>query len=159
IRRADLAAVLGKCLGDGANFSINSLVTRLELRLAMLEYPLRSGPQEELRWFVAETDALRRLRADAPPEMRDRFIHETRHWIMRDLRVGGEVSGRKYVFPRDHRLGHLLADLMKHFGESSIESWNDQIWETLSLQALWRICRAGVSGVKGAQQPTARTVR
>ena len=59
----------------------------------MLEYPLRSGPQEELRWFVAETDALTRLRADAPSGMRERFIAETRHWVMRDLRVGGELVG------------------------------------------------------------------
>ncbi|HTU27359.1 MAG TPA: DUF2309 domain-containing protein [Pirellulales bacterium] len=159
IRREDLVAVLEQDLGARANVTINSLATRLELRLAMLEYPLRSGPREELRWFVAETDALRRLRADAPPGMRERFIAETQRWIMRDLRVGGEQSGRKYVFPRDHRLGQLLADLMKRFGESSIESWNDQIWETMSLHALWRICREGVHAVGTATQPSPRPVR
>ena len=65
----------------------------------MLEYPLRSGPPEELRRFVAETDAFTRLRADAPSGMRERFIAETRHWVMRDLRVGGESAGREHALP------------------------------------------------------------
>ncbi|HEX4141918.1 MAG TPA: DUF2309 domain-containing protein [Pirellulales bacterium] len=159
IRRNDLAAVLAKDLGDGASVSINSLATRLELRLAMLEYPLRSGPPAELRWFVAETDALTRLRADAPSGMRERFIAETRHWIMRDLRVGGELVGREHAVPRDPRIQHLLADLVRHFGESTIELWSDEVWETLALQALWRICREGASSTESVVPPPAAAVR
>ena len=64
IRFADLEAVLSEELGPAAVERIASLCTRLELRLAMLEYPLRHGPAAELRWFVAETDALKKVRAD-----------------------------------------------------------------------------------------------
>ncbi len=48
---------------------------------------------------------------------------------------------------------------MKHFGESSIENWGDKIWETLSLHALWRICRTGVHSVESPAQPAADALR
>src|SRR5262249_23090247 len=62
IRFADLQQVLRDDLGRRADEKPLRLATRLELRLAMLQYPLRFGPTEELLWFVAETDALRRVR-------------------------------------------------------------------------------------------------
>src|SRR5437660_10156632 len=63
IRPADLEAVLRGDLGPAADERILSFGTRLELRLAMLQHPLRQAPDEELRWHVAETDALTRYRA------------------------------------------------------------------------------------------------
>ena len=63
IRFDDLRAVLREDLGGRADEPVPPHGTRLDLRLAMLEYPLRSGPTEELRWFMAETDALRRVAA------------------------------------------------------------------------------------------------
>ena len=108
---------------------------------------------------MAETDALTRLRDDAPSGMRERFVAETRHWIMRDLRVGGEMVGHEHAFPRDQRIQHLLADLIRHFGESAIENWGDNVWETLSLQALWRICREGVHATESVLPAPASAVR
>ena len=84
----DLTAVLREELGAAADERILAFGTRLDLRLAMLKYPIRQAPDAELRWFVAETDALTRYRADVPPAARDRFLEETRHWVMRDLRGG-----------------------------------------------------------------------
>lgn len=75
----DLAEVLHDDLGDQSDGLIGPLGTRYHLRLTMLQYPLRLGPTEELRWFVAETDALTRVREDAPPEMRERLLEETRN--------------------------------------------------------------------------------
>jgi uncharacterized protein YbcC (UPF0753/DUF2309 family) len=57
IRQADLEAVLKEDLGSNADEPVFRNCTRFELRLAMLQYQLREGPTEELRWFVAETDA------------------------------------------------------------------------------------------------------
>ena len=88
IRVDDLAAVLRDDLGERSDALIGPLGTRYHLWLTMLQYPLRLGPTEELRWFVAETDALTRVRKEAPPEMRERLLQETRHWVMRDLRNG-----------------------------------------------------------------------
>jgi uncharacterized protein YbcC (UPF0753/DUF2309 family) len=152
IRVEDLAAVLHDDLGDQADGLIGPLGTRYHLRLRMLQFPLRLGPTEELRWFVAETDALTRVRADAPPEKRDRLLQETRHWVMRDLRNGQRSHGDS---PSSHgraisalRERAVVADLLERLGESSIERWSAATWETFTLQALWRVCREHVQDVE-----------
>src|SRR5437899_737894 len=57
IRFADLQEVLEEDLGEGAREEIPCFGTRLDLRLAMLQYPLRTGPTAELVWYVAEANA------------------------------------------------------------------------------------------------------
>ena len=147
IRLEDLEAALQEDLGDEADVLLGQLGTRYHFRLAMLQYPLRLGLEEELRWFVAETDALTRFRQDAPPEMRRRFIDDTVRWVMRNLssKDGPGDSGSSHSV--DRRGLQLLADLLNHFGRSSIESWSESNWEALSLQALWRVCRLGVHSI------------
>ena len=78
IRFADLRSVLQDDLGERANETVAGLVSRLELRLTMLQYPMRMGPASELQWFVAETAALRLVRPEAPSATRARLIAETR---------------------------------------------------------------------------------
>src|SRR5579883_81636 len=78
IRFTDLQEVLEQDLGDRAGEKIPCFGTRLELRLAMLQYPLRSGPTDELVWYVAEANALRRVRQEASSAIRGRLIAETR---------------------------------------------------------------------------------
>ena len=63
IRVEDLEAVLIDDLGDEADRLVASFGTRYALRLAMLQFPLRTGPTAELRWVIAETDALRTIPA------------------------------------------------------------------------------------------------
>jgi uncharacterized protein YbcC (UPF0753/DUF2309 family) len=53
IRFDELKTVLNRDLGESSNETINGLSTRLELRLAMLERPMRSGDGRELDWFMA----------------------------------------------------------------------------------------------------------
>lgn len=151
IRVDDLIAVLHDDLGDQSDGLIGPLGTRYHLRLTMLQYSLRLGPTEELRWFVAETDALTRVRKEAAPELRDRLLQETRHWVMRDLRNGQRIHGEspssigRAVSALRERA--VVADLLERLGESSIEHWSEASWETFTLQALWRVCRAGVGQV------------
>jgi hypothetical protein len=92
IRFEDLRAVLIEELGEAVGDRIAGMCNRLQLRQAMLEYPLRHGPAAELRWFVAETDALKRVRSDVSATTRARLIAETRRWAMRDLRGGAGTS-------------------------------------------------------------------
>lgn len=68
IRLDDLGEMLRRDLGRRADEPIASLTTRLQLRLAMLQFPIKSGPDSELRWFVAETDALQKMRDEVPPQ-------------------------------------------------------------------------------------------
>src|SRR5262245_34395097 len=125
IRFVSLDAVLREDLGSSAGERIADLSTRLELRRAMLQYPLRFGPTEELLWFIAETDALRRVRPDASAAVRGRLIAETRHWVMRDLR--GNSVGPASPSPD-------FSGLLERFGESRIEAWGDDVWEAFTLQ-------------------------
>lgn len=142
IRFAHLEDVLAEDLGDRAPERILGLCTRLELRQAMLAYPLRTGPAEELRWYVAEKNALRRVRGEASSAVRDQLIAETRRWVMRDLRGGHEAfhNGRRRARP----VPDTLSSLFGRFNDSAIEQWTDADWQGFTLQALWRICCDGV---------------
>ena len=131
IRVDDLAAVVRKELGSRANETISGLGTRWELRLAMLQYPLRFGPPEELLWFVTATDALQRFREEARRSVRARFIDETQHWVMRDLREPSRRGGSHSTPAADSSQQSLLADIMERFDESTIETWPEETWEAL----------------------------
>lgn len=141
IRDEDLAAVLQHDLGERADELIGMLGTRFHLRQAMLRYPLRTAPSAELRWVVAETDALRKLRRDADPEVQERLVENTRRWIMRDFSSAGPKSATQGV---SAPLLQTIAELFESFDGSSIEHWSDETWEAFTLQLLWRICYRGV---------------
>ena len=64
IRFEELKETLEHDLGDAGGGENPCFGTRLDLRLAMLENPLRIGPTEELVWYVAEANALRRIRQE-----------------------------------------------------------------------------------------------
>jgi uncharacterized protein YbcC (UPF0753/DUF2309 family) len=140
IRADDLLAVLEDDLGMKAIEGIARLVSRIDLRLAMLQYPLRTGPAEELLWFVAMTDALRRVRAVASVAAKQKLVAETRRWVMRDLRsrIGANGAAARPGW---------VAELFEQFGESGIESWDASTWEAVTLELLWGVCREGVCGV------------
>ncbi|HEY2839484.1 MAG TPA: putative inorganic carbon transporter subunit DabA, partial [Pirellulales bacterium] len=147
----DLAAVLIEDLGDDGDRLLGYLGTRYHLRLAMLQHPLRLGPDEELRWLIAETDALRRFRDETPFQVREQMVESTRRWVMRDLRSGLSPDGR--------HIRETLASLFEQFGESQIEQWGAETWEAFTLHALWRICHRGVHGVPRFAVPQAPAVR
>jgi uncharacterized protein len=137
IRLADLRGVIRDDLGERAMGQIAGLATRLQLRLAMLQYPIRTGPASELQWFVGETDALERVRSDVSAGKRGKLIGETRRWVMRDLR--GATGDRRPAW---------LPEVLYHFREGGIENWREETWEALALETLWHVCRAGVEGVR-----------
>jgi uncharacterized protein YbcC (UPF0753/DUF2309 family) len=158
IRYAGLQEVLEQDLGARAGEKVPCFGTRLDLRLAMLQYPLRTGPTEELVWYVAETNAMRRVRAEASAAVRARLIAETRRWVMRDLRRG--VDPTQNGPPRRRQeVSDSLAELLDRFGESTIESWTDDRWEGFTLQALWRVCCDGARDLPPFTPRPPQTVR
>ncbi|MBL8799561.1 MAG: DUF2309 domain-containing protein [Planctomycetia bacterium] len=146
IRFAGLEAMLRDDLGDAADERLPPRCTRFELRLAMLQHPVRFGPTEELLWFVAETDALRHVRPATPPATRLRLIAETRRWVMRDLR-GGHEAGHNGGATAGQRAAAGLSGLLERFGEARIEGWTPEQWEAFALQSLWRVCCDGAATV------------
>ncbi|MFK8114322.1 MAG: putative inorganic carbon transporter subunit DabA, partial [Rubripirellula sp.] len=71
---SDLEAVLQKDLAEHSGEEVCGLGTRAEIRLAMLRHAVQIGPDAELRWIVAETDALERFRERATRLNRTRII-------------------------------------------------------------------------------------
>ena len=147
-------------LGDRAGEKVPCFGTRLDLRLAMLQNPLRTGPTDELVWYVAEANALRRIRQDVSAADRARLIAETRRWVIRDLRGFDETSRHGSSEPEgDRRIPDSLAELLFRFGKSKMEYWSDEDWEGLTLQALWRVCCDGVRDIPAFTTPAPLAIR
>lgn len=144
IRVSDLEAVLIDDLAEEADRLIANLGTRFALRLAMLQFPLRTGPAAELRWVIAETDALRRFRPEVEPEIRDRLIAETRKWIQANHQHSRAQAGRFAI--------NVLDDVFEQFDRRTINAWHPQTWEAFCLNFLWRVCRKGVQMVDDGKQ-------
>lgn len=145
IRFEELAAVLREQLKEQADQPIINSTTRFTLRMAMLQYALRSGPPEELYWFMAETDALRVVRSDASFAARSQLISETRRWAMRDL--------------RSHASDEATRDAFTSTGDKRMENWSTSDWESFALRALWRACCDGVKGLPRFTPPVALPTR
>ena len=149
-RVEELSEVLVEDLGDAADFLVGFLGTRYHLRLAMLQYPMRMADPTELEWLIAETDALRTFRADAPGLACERTIEETHHWVMRDLRNGDSRSRTKSTqnfATNDSEIKAIVRQLFDTFGKSQIESWGPDNWEAYTLHLLWQVCQRGVGQV------------
>ena len=134
----DLEAAVKDDLGEHWNDEINGLGTRGEIRYAMLRHVVLVGPDAELRWIVAETDALERFREKATQINRTRIVSAAKKWLQQSDRSRNE-------------LGELVG-LLDKFGRDS-SNWNKSAWESFSLHLLWRVCLQGVSSHSVAAQP------
>lgn len=152
IRFEDLEAALRDDLNDAGNVEVALGCTRFQLRLSMLQTALREGTREELGWFVAETNALRRFASNVPPANRDRLVAETRRWALRDLRATIRPSSTP-------TRNSNLVELLKNTGNRNVEDWGSHAWEAFALQAMWRICRDGVADVPQFVEPPAIPIR
>jgi uncharacterized protein YbcC (UPF0753/DUF2309 family) len=167
IQLDDIATSVREDLGGSGGEIVCGLNSRHDLRLAMLRHPLRVGPAEELRWFVAETDALRRVRPEASAAVRDRFVQETRQWALQELHPAVRSgSSRDNVAPPSSlvpeqitRMQSLFGDLFERFGARHVDRWSATTWEAFSLQVLWRLCRDGGQLAAGLPHPRPPGVR
>lgn len=149
IRGADLRSVLLEDLGERGEEAILPQVSRLEIRLAMLQHAVWAGRAPELRWFVAETSALRRMRPGVSAATRRMMISETRRWVLRDLRG----SGASRRFPG------WASELLAGHDTTELENSDGTRWEALTLEALWRACCEGVEGVSAPEGEVRAAIR
>jgi uncharacterized protein YbcC (UPF0753/DUF2309 family) len=136
IRDVDLREALAYDLGSRRDQSVASLTTLFDLRLAMLGHPLRMAPVAELRWFIAETDALRRYRQDVPASQRGAYLAEARAALLPLLQ---DPTASLH----NELLTHAVRELPARF-----DHWSAENWERCTLTLLWRVCRQGVHGLK-----------
>jgi uncharacterized protein YbcC (UPF0753/DUF2309 family) len=146
-QRADLLAVLSDDLGDTAEQPIAPFTNRIALRLAMLEHDIRVAPTAELRWFVAETDALQRFRNDVGEQQRAAMIDAAQRWVATEANRDPHADAR--LSKQQRRAHDLLSQLIDH-GDKRAPHWSPRKWEAFTLQLLWRICRTGVHGLPAA---------
>ncbi len=134
----DLEAVIQDDLGDRASEQINGLGTRCEIRYAMLRHPLHIGPDAELRWVVAETDALQLFRERTTQINRSRIVSAAKKWLQDPADTPEAI--------------HDQNGLLKKFGPN-FSNWSDSAWESFALHLLWRRCLAGVKSFTPASLP------
>lgn len=139
----DIEAVLQEDLGDSAQTPAGPAGTRLQLRLGMLNHPMRTGPTAELRWVIEQTSALNRFQDSTPNALREQSIQATKHWVMRDF---GDGSFRN----ADEKTRRMLDDLFLRFDRGELDNWTDAAWEEFTLHLLWLACREGARSVGGA---------
>lgn len=140
IRLEDLTSVLQNSAEEHAERRIASLCTRRDLRLAMLEYPLHSGPPVELRWVVAETDALRKFRHDVDPDVRRKVLDETRERVLQRARLGA----------KEPECDDSLDSALRQFVGHAPKDRDDRTWEAFVLNCLWRVCCDGIQQADAA---------
>jgi len=85
ITDADFIAALRDEHGQAASESIAGLSTRLEVRLAMLKYPLKVASFAELEWFIAEADALRRFLPEVSLQAQEAALAASRDAGIKDI--------------------------------------------------------------------------
>tara|TARA_R110002049_G_scaffold2750_4_gene21904 strand:+ start:44808 stop:47903 length:3096 start_codon:yes stop_codon:yes gene_type:complete len=141
IRVEDLSAVFIDDLGDEADRLVGNFGTRYALRLAMLQFPLRTGSGAQLRWVIAETDALRVFREEVPHHVRDDMIAATRQWVMQETANGNRVESPSTP---DAATDDPFTETLASLSTKPSESWNNKNWEAFTLSFLWRVCQRGV---------------
>ena len=129
---ADVEAALKELTSEGDKSLAGGLTTRLELRRLMLRYPLYVAPAGELKWLVAESDALRKIRPEVDESNRIQWLRSTHRWILRDfgdgLNAGKRETGSK-----------LVESELTGLRRGDPASWPESDWEAVSLQLLWAI--------------------
>ncbi len=141
---------------------IGGLVRRIELRLSMLQHPVTPANENELRWMIAESDALRRFRSGMSHESRDRLLEETQHWIMRDLRqsrASTEASSSNLSASCPEQFQSIVQDVITQFGRNSIENWSDSTWEQACLTLIWKLSLCRLKSTPAPAPPVHREVR
>lgn len=157
----DLREVLQEQSDFHGDHRVAGIVRRIDLQLSMLQHPVVPGTENELRWMIAESDSLKRFRAEMTHEVRDRLLEETQHWIMRDVRASGpsanDSSNEKQHGKSDYT--QLVHQTIAEFGRNSIESWTDTVWEQVCLSLLWKLARHRMPATPPPAAPVHREVR
>lgn len=169
ISENDLRNALREDLGARLYDPILSLCSREELRMAMLLYPIRTAPESELRWFISETDALKRIRSDAPASLHFQWVDRTRRWLMRDIK--GDIQNKRTKSPSESLVDHAsegqgyqerrarLVKRLKSFAKANVEEWSSDDWESMALRVLWMVCRDGAESVTSPSTSIQRGIR
>ena len=135
IRLKDLEQVLLDDLGNEADRLVASFGTRYQLRLAMMQYPLRTLPDRELTWLIAEGGALQEFFCEVESEDIRSIVEKTRNDLIKYLSDAEKAS---------HERISILPKLLNGSSVSTLEAWPEAKWKSFTLEYLWAACKQGV---------------
>lgn len=159
IQKSDIDAALHEWLENQAPMPTGWYGSSFELFRAILQHDLHDGPTVDVRWVLGETDGLNRFRADGSPEVREQMVKATQQWVMRDLRITESPDLLLQAGGISESLAERLQTLFGRFKFSSVESWPESRWESLTLNLLWEICQFGVHQAGGTESAPIKFVR
>lgn len=136
ITDGDLEFVVDADLGDRSRQTIGGLSTLAAFRLSLLQHAVHVGPDAELKWALAESDALDRFQSATSGSDRSRIVNSAIEWLDQS---SADNPVRKDLFR-----------LHGKFQRNS-KSWSDATKQSFVLHLLWRIC---LDGVRRVQVPT-----
>lgn len=130
----------------------------------MLQHPVTAGSENELRWMIAETDALRRFRSEMSHEWRincggnSTLDHAGPAQPRTPATTVESSEGRQpNCVPADFQ--PLVQDIIDRFGRSSIESSSDGTWEQVCLGLLWNLSLCRMKSTPAQARAVHREVR
>ena len=152
IRESDIDAVLLDDLGDRADELLGFLGTRFSLYRTILIHSSHDHTVNHLHWFLNDNDVLNRFHRGVSEGAKQRYLDDTRQWVVRDLRCFYDQNWNDDGSPTSQptlSAQHVarIQRLFDRLDTRGIESWPIQRWESLSLRLLWNVCRAGVDSV------------
>ena len=131
----DLEQVLLDDLGNEADRLVASFGTRYQLRLAMMQYPLRTLPDRELTWLIAEGGALQEFFCEVESEDIRSIVEKTRNDLIKYLSDAEKAPQEQHS---------ILPKLLNGSSVSLVEAWPEAKWKSFTLEYLWAACKQGV---------------
>lgn len=138
---AQIDAALAESTEGGEQSLADGLTTRLNLRRSMLLSTLHVAPAAELKWLMAETDALERFPADVERSLAAEVIEGTKRWVLRDY------SNPESLVGEGKKLGSRLGEWQPDFQRTDLVAWTAADWEGATLKLLWGLCSHGVAAI------------
>lgn len=135
ITRDDLAEILTEEAAADANYKLAGLVRDRDLRMSMLEHSINPGTEEELKWVIAQSDALTRFHQAVPHHAREGLVDATRQWVM-----SCQASGARGTHG-SHTWSWLVENVVAEHDSALRLASDDSAWEAVSLALIWEIAR------------------
>jgi hypothetical protein len=127
-----IEAALEEATLSGEKALAGGLTTRFGLRRSMLLSPLHVAPAAELKWLMAETDALQRFSKDVDRSSAAAVIEGTKRWVLQVFPGNelGDANGPVAPFQ----------EWLRDSQHKKLVDWSDGDWEAATLRMTWGLC-------------------
>ena len=143
-----LNEILAEESGFDGDYTIGGLVRHASLRQSMLQHSINPGTEHELRWMIAETDAIQRFRIETSHGVRESMIGSTRQWVSNEFPVSASASKLNST----DELMDVVQNAIPRTLLGGSGPLDESVWETVSLALLWRLLRTRIQRTANGHQ-------